>query len=120
MRVNVFRAATGHGPVRAEGSASGEWTAAVLLTDPPAPGQVSAGLSNGEVWHSTDHGETWRQLNVSLGRLQRTLLLVPAERNQRMVKTRGVCSSGPFFSRAGVVPQACDLNSWECFLSRGT
>jgi hypothetical protein len=48
-----------------------------LLTDPDAPGQVYAGLSNGDVWHSTDHGDTWRQLNVSLGRIQRTLLLLP-------------------------------------------
>jgi photosystem II stability/assembly factor-like uncharacterized protein len=48
-----------------------------LLTDPSAPGQVYAGLANGEVWHSTDHGDTWRQLNVSLQYIHRTLLFLP-------------------------------------------
>jgi hypothetical protein len=48
-----------------------------LLTDPGAPGQVYAGLANGEVWHSTTHGDTWRRLNVSLGRIHRTLLFLP-------------------------------------------
>ena len=40
-------------------------------------GDAYAGFSNGEVWHSLDYGDTWRQLNVSLGRIQRALLLVP-------------------------------------------
>ena len=33
-----------------------------LLTDPAISGQVYAGLRNGEVWHSSDYGDTWRQL----------------------------------------------------------
>jgi BNR/Asp-box repeat protein len=48
-----------------------------LLTDPTAPGHVYAGLSNGEVWHSTDYGDTWRQLPVHFENIQRTLLLLP-------------------------------------------
>ena len=48
-----------------------------LLTDPTAPGHVYTGLSNGEVWHSTDHGETWRRLPVQSGKIHRTLLLIP-------------------------------------------
>jgi photosystem II stability/assembly factor-like uncharacterized protein len=48
-----------------------------LLTDPTAPGHVYAGLSNGEVWHSTDHGDTWRHLPLNLGSIHRTLLLLP-------------------------------------------
>ena len=48
-----------------------------LLTDPTAPGHVYTGLSNGEVWHSTDHGETWRRLPVQFGNIHRTLLLIP-------------------------------------------
>jgi photosystem II stability/assembly factor-like uncharacterized protein len=48
-----------------------------LLTDSSAPGHVYAGLSNGEVWHSTDLGDTWHQLPLSLGSIQRTLLLLP-------------------------------------------
>lgn len=48
-----------------------------LLTDPKAPGHVYAGLSNGEIWHSTDYGDTWQQLPLSLGSIHRTLLLLP-------------------------------------------
>jgi hypothetical protein len=33
-----------------------------LLTDPAITGHIYAGLRNGEVWHSTDYGDTWRQL----------------------------------------------------------
>ncbi len=33
-----------------------------LLTDPAVSGRVYAGLRNGEVWHSTDYGDTWRRL----------------------------------------------------------
>lgn len=47
-----------------------------LLTDPAAPGQVYAGLSNGAVWHSTDHGERWTRLPFNLTSIQRTLLIL--------------------------------------------
>jgi photosystem II stability/assembly factor-like uncharacterized protein len=47
-----------------------------LLTDPEAPGHVYAGLSNGEVWHSTDYGESWRQLPFNLGRIHRDLMVL--------------------------------------------
>jgi photosystem II stability/assembly factor-like uncharacterized protein len=47
-----------------------------LLTDPTAPGHLYAGLSSGEVWHTTNHGENWRQLPLHLGGIQRTLLLL--------------------------------------------
>ncbi len=33
-----------------------------LLTDPALTGHIYAGLRNGEVWQSTDYGDTWRQL----------------------------------------------------------
>jgi photosystem II stability/assembly factor-like uncharacterized protein len=48
-----------------------------LLTDPTAPGHVYTGLSSGEVWHSTDHGDTWHQLPFRLGGIHRALLLLP-------------------------------------------
>ncbi len=48
-----------------------------LLTDSNAPGHVYAGLSNGDVWHSTDHGDTWQQLPVNVGSVRRALLLLP-------------------------------------------
>jgi hypothetical protein len=37
-----------------------------LLTDPAAPGNVYAGLSNGEVCRSIDHGDHWRQLPLNM------------------------------------------------------
>ena len=45
-----------------------------LLTDPETPGEVYAGLSNGEVWHSADYGESWRQLPFNLGAIDRDLI----------------------------------------------
>ncbi len=45
-----------------------------LLTDPELPGHVYAGLANGHVWHSTDHGETWDRLPFDLGAVRTVLL----------------------------------------------
>lgn len=45
-----------------------------LLTDPAAPGHVYAGLSNGEVWQSTDHGDNWQPLPFNLGSIHRVLI----------------------------------------------
>jgi photosystem II stability/assembly factor-like uncharacterized protein len=47
-----------------------------LLTDPSEPGHVYAGLSNGDVWHSADHGDTWQQLPFHLKSIQRTLIML--------------------------------------------
>jgi photosystem II stability/assembly factor-like uncharacterized protein len=47
-----------------------------LLTDIAAPGHVYAGLSNGDVWHSADHGNAWRQLPLNLGGIHRTLVML--------------------------------------------
>jgi hypothetical protein len=47
-----------------------------LLTDPAVPGHVYAGLSNGDIWHSDDHGNTWRQLPVNLKSIHRTLIML--------------------------------------------
>ncbi len=45
-----------------------------LITRRDAPGEVYAGLSNGDIWHSGDRGETWERLPVSLGRVQRAMI----------------------------------------------
>jgi hypothetical protein len=45
-----------------------------LVTDPTAPGHVYAGLANGDVWHSADHGDTWTLLPLSLGPIHRTMI----------------------------------------------
>ena len=45
-----------------------------LLTDPNGPGHIYTGLSNGDVWHSTDHGDTWQKLPFNLKGIHRTLI----------------------------------------------
>jgi hypothetical protein len=45
-----------------------------LLTDPATPGELYAGLSNGEVWHGTVHGDCWQRLPLQLGSISRVLL----------------------------------------------
>jgi hypothetical protein len=47
-----------------------------LLTERGAPGLIYAGLSNGDIWQSADYGEQWTQLPVSLGRIERTLVML--------------------------------------------
>jgi photosystem II stability/assembly factor-like uncharacterized protein len=48
-----------------------------LLTDPVSPSHVYAGLSNGDVWHSTDHGDTWKRFPFNLKHISRALLVLP-------------------------------------------
>jgi hypothetical protein len=47
-----------------------------LLTDPAEPGHVYAGLSNGDVWHSSDHGDSWRSLPFNLGGIYHSLIML--------------------------------------------
>jgi len=47
-----------------------------LITDPDAPGHLYAGLSNGDVWHSADHGDHWEKLPFTLGAVHRTIIPV--------------------------------------------
>lgn len=47
-----------------------------LLAEPGIAGSLYAGLSNGEIWHSADHGERWEQLPVRLGSIHRALVMV--------------------------------------------
>jgi hypothetical protein len=47
-----------------------------LLTDPAEPGHVYAGLSNGDVWFSADHGDMWQRLPFNLGGNYRSLIML--------------------------------------------
>lgn len=47
-----------------------------LLPDPDVAGTLYAGLNNGELWHTSDHGEKWTRLPVSLGSIHRVLVMV--------------------------------------------
>ena len=47
-----------------------------LLTERGVPGRLYAGLSNGDIWQSDNYGEQWAQLPVSLGEIERTLIML--------------------------------------------
>lgn len=47
-----------------------------LLTSPTEPGQIYAGLTNGQVWHSEDYGETWQRLAFDLPPIRRSMILI--------------------------------------------
>ena len=53
-----------------------DYMAYALLIDPEAPGHLYAGLSNGDVWHSADYGDSWQQLPLNLGRIARTMIVL--------------------------------------------
>jgi photosystem II stability/assembly factor-like uncharacterized protein len=47
-----------------------------LVTDPAAPGHLYAGLTNGDVWHSGDYGDTWHRLPFNLKGIWISLILL--------------------------------------------
>jgi hypothetical protein len=53
-----------------------DYMAYALLPDPSKAGQLYAGLSNGEVWQTSDYGDTWDQLPFNLSGIQRTMILI--------------------------------------------
>ena len=52
------------------------YMAYALITDPNAPGHLYAGLSNGDVWHSMNHGDQWTQLPFNLKSIHRALIIL--------------------------------------------
>jgi hypothetical protein len=48
-----------------------------LATDPERPGHVYLGLSHGVLWHSDDHGDTWRELPARARGVRRSLVVAP-------------------------------------------
>ena len=47
-----------------------------LLTDPSAAGHLYAGMSNGQVWHTADHGDSWVLLPFNMGEIGRSLVMI--------------------------------------------
>ncbi len=47
-----------------------------LVTDPTAPGHLYAGLTYGDVWHSSDYGDSWQKLPFSLQRIWRSMIVI--------------------------------------------
>lgn len=74
----IFRATRDGGWQRLSGGLPQPLDYAVyaLLTDPAAPGHLYAGLSSGDVWHTTDHGDSWNKLPVNMGSIHRQMILV--------------------------------------------
>jgi photosystem II stability/assembly factor-like uncharacterized protein len=73
----IFRATGGAGWQRLSGGLPHTLSAMpyALLTDPVASGGVYSGLSNGQVWHSDDYGDTWRKLPLALPAVHGMVLL---------------------------------------------
>jgi photosystem II stability/assembly factor-like uncharacterized protein len=47
-----------------------------LITSPTESGQLTAGLTNGQVWHSSDYGEAWQKLPFELPPIRRSLVCI--------------------------------------------
>ncbi|MBI3361783.1 MAG: hypothetical protein HY023_11810 [Chloroflexi bacterium] len=47
-----------------------------LITDPNAPGHLYVGLSNGDVWYTSDYGDSWRQLPFNLRGIHRSMIML--------------------------------------------
>ncbi|MBE7550081.1 MAG: hypothetical protein HS126_03260 [Anaerolineales bacterium] len=51
-------------------------TPTALVTLPDAPGHLYAGLTNGDVWHSPDYGDSWEKLPFNLKGICFSLLIL--------------------------------------------
>jgi photosystem II stability/assembly factor-like uncharacterized protein len=73
----IYRSTGGAAWVRLNGGLPQPLThmAYALVTDPAAPGHLYAGLSSGEVWHTTDYGDSWAKLPLDMGRVNSMILV---------------------------------------------
>jgi hypothetical protein len=53
-----------------------DFMAYALLPDPVETGHLYAGFSNGEVWHTTDFGDSWVKLPFTLGGIHSTMIMI--------------------------------------------
>jgi photosystem II stability/assembly factor-like uncharacterized protein len=53
-----------------------DYMAYALVTDPQAPGHLYAGLSNGDVWHTTDYGDKWARLPFTLSGIHTAMIIL--------------------------------------------
>lgn len=51
-------------------------TPTALTTVPGAPGHLYAGLRNGDVWHTTDYGDSWTKLPINFEGIWFSLLVI--------------------------------------------
>jgi hypothetical protein len=52
------------------------YMAYALIPNPSAPGNLYTGLANGDVWHTTDYGDSWVQLPFNLGGIHHTMIMI--------------------------------------------
>lgn len=52
------------------------YMAYALITDPHTPGHIYAGMSSGDIWHSSDYGDHWVQLPLNVHAIQRVLIMI--------------------------------------------
>jgi photosystem II stability/assembly factor-like uncharacterized protein len=73
----IYRSAGGAAWERLNGGLPDPMThlAYALVTDPAAPGHLYAGLSNGEVWHTANYGDSWVKLPFNMGRIQAMIMV---------------------------------------------
>ena len=73
----IYRSAGGAAWERLNGGLPQPMThlAYALVTDPAAPGHLYAGLSNGQVWHTSDYGDSWEKLSFNLGPFHGRMIL---------------------------------------------
>ena len=45
-----------------------------LITDIDNAGHVYAGMSNGDIWHTRDYGDSWAQLDLNVGGIHRQMI----------------------------------------------
>lgn len=77
-RTHIYRAVDGSPWEKLKGGLPQplDYMAYALITDPANPGYLYAGLANGEVWHTTNYGDTWAKLPVNLGSINRTMIMI--------------------------------------------
>jgi len=47
-----------------------------LVADPEATGHLYAGLANGDVWQTSNYGDTWEQLPFNLGGIHNSMIMI--------------------------------------------
>ena len=47
-----------------------------LVSERCEPGQIYAGLTNGDVWHSSDYGDSWEKLPLNLQGIWRSMIVL--------------------------------------------
>lgn len=57
-----------------------DYLAYALVTLPDAPGELYAGLANGEIWHTADYGDRWEKLSFNMGSVRGKMLVLSAEK----------------------------------------